>query len=241
MAEERILIVNADDFGLSHGINRGIIAAHERGIVTSASLMTRWPGAAEAAAYARAHPRLSVGLHLDLGEWTYSEGGWLQLYRVLPDDAGTPQIAAEIRRQLAAFRELIGCDPSHVDSHQHCHRADPVRSIAIALSDELRLPLREFTPGIGYCGAFYGQSSRGEPFHEGIGVDNLLSMIGELQPGVTEFSCHPGGGDDCHSIYRAERAIEAQTLCAPAVLAYLKHSGIHLTSFREIWNHKLQA
>jgi len=54
--DERRLIVNADDFGQSPGINRGIMEAHERGIVTSVSLMVRWPAAVEAAAYARRLP-----------------------------------------------------------------------------------------------------------------------------------------------------------------------------------------
>ena len=58
-------------FGLSEGVNRGIIRAHEQGIVTSASLMVRYPAAAEAARYALQHPRLSVGLHLDMAEWVY--------------------------------------------------------------------------------------------------------------------------------------------------------------------------
>ncbi|HEU4340947.1 MAG TPA: ChbG/HpnK family deacetylase, partial [Candidatus Binatia bacterium] len=60
----KYLIVNADDFGQSHGINRGIITAYGDGIVTSASLMVRWPAAADAAAYARKQPGLSVGLHI---------------------------------------------------------------------------------------------------------------------------------------------------------------------------------
>jgi predicted glycoside hydrolase/deacetylase ChbG (UPF0249 family) len=53
----RQLIVNADDFGQSAGVNRGVIEAHENGIVTSASLMVRWPDAADAARYARPAPR----------------------------------------------------------------------------------------------------------------------------------------------------------------------------------------
>src|SRR5206468_2930594 len=61
---DKLVVVNADDLGLSPGVNRGIIEAHERGIVTSASLMVRWPAAAEAAAYARSRPQLGVGLHL---------------------------------------------------------------------------------------------------------------------------------------------------------------------------------
>jgi predicted glycoside hydrolase/deacetylase ChbG (UPF0249 family) len=73
-AAGRFLIVNADDFGLTSGINRGIIEAHEHGIVTSASLMVRYPAAREAADYAKAHPELSVGLHFEAGEWRYRAG-----------------------------------------------------------------------------------------------------------------------------------------------------------------------
>src|SRR3954454_12076531 len=84
----RSLIVNADDFGQSPGINRGVIAAHERGIVTSASLMVRWPSAGEAAAYARDHPELSVGLHVDFGEWAYRNETWVPVYQVVETDDG---------------------------------------------------------------------------------------------------------------------------------------------------------
>ncbi len=41
--------------------------------------MVRWPAAAEAAAYARAHPRLSLGLHFDLAEWTHDRGTWVPI------------------------------------------------------------------------------------------------------------------------------------------------------------------
>ena len=61
MDSKRFLIVNADDFGLSEGVNRGIIEAHERGIVTSASLMVLKPSAVSAAAYSREHLRLRRG------------------------------------------------------------------------------------------------------------------------------------------------------------------------------------
>ena len=64
---DRWLIVNADDLGLSSGVNQGILQAHEQGIVTSASLMVRHQAAPEAVAAAREHPRLGLGLHVDLG------------------------------------------------------------------------------------------------------------------------------------------------------------------------------
>ncbi len=70
----RRLIVNADDFGQHACVNDGIIAAHEHGIVTSASLMVHGSAAQDAAAYARGRPALDLGLHVDLGEWRLEAG-----------------------------------------------------------------------------------------------------------------------------------------------------------------------
>ncbi len=92
---DRCLIVNADDFGVTAGVNRGIAEAHERGIVTSASLMVRYPAAAEAAQYARRHLELSVGLHVELGEWLYDEGEWQLAYQVV-DAADASAVASTI-------------------------------------------------------------------------------------------------------------------------------------------------
>ena len=68
----RYLIVNADDFGYTEGVNRGILDAHDEGIVTSASLMVERPAAAEAAAHARERPGFGVGLHVELRSWRAS-------------------------------------------------------------------------------------------------------------------------------------------------------------------------
>ena len=58
------LILNADDFGLTHGVNEGIILAHRDGILTSATLMANGPAFDEAVERARANPKLGVGCHL---------------------------------------------------------------------------------------------------------------------------------------------------------------------------------
>src|SRR5918999_4014414 len=98
----RRLIVTADDFARSAGVNRGIVEAFENGIVTSASLMVRWPAAAEAAEYARRRTALAVGLHVDLGEWLYHDGTWEPVYEVVsPNDAQA--VEAEVSRQLERF------------------------------------------------------------------------------------------------------------------------------------------
>jgi predicted glycoside hydrolase/deacetylase ChbG (UPF0249 family) len=158
MPRQKYLIVNADDFGQSPGVNQGIIEAHERGIVTSASLMVHWPAALEAAEYNRAHPQLSLGLHLDLGEWFYRDGNWMPLYeRVLLTESQA--VSEEVSRQLALFRQLVGKPPSHLDSHQHVHRREPVRSVMLSLAQDLGVPLRGCHANVRSSGDFYGQTA----------------------------------------------------------------------------------
>jgi predicted glycoside hydrolase/deacetylase ChbG (UPF0249 family) len=229
----RSLIVNADDFGQSPGINRGVIRAHEHGIVTSATLMVRWPAAEGAAAYAREHPDLSVGLHLDLGEWEYVADGWRSRYEVVDTDDPVA-VEAEVRRQLDAFRRLLDRDPSHLDSHQHVHRHEPVRSSLRATGERLGVPVRDLTGAARYRGDFYGQDGRGWPVPGAITVDGLVRLLGELPDGVTELGCHPGEPEDLPSTYRAERAVEVETLCDPRVAAALDDLDIRLRSFLDI-------
>ncbi len=230
MTARRYLIVNADDFGRSPGVNQGVIMAHEQGVVTSASLMVRWPAAAAAAAYARAHPRLSPGLHVDLGEWAYRQESWVPLYEVVAnqDPAAVARAAAD---QLAAFRDLVGRNPSHIDSHQHVHRDEPARSILLRMARELGVPLRHFGPGAHYVGDFYGQAAKGWPCPEAISVAGLLRILTALAPGVTELGCHPGKGEDFDSMYLRERSQEVKTLCHPQVRAALAVGAIELRSF----------
>jgi chitin disaccharide deacetylase len=122
----RRLIVNADDFGYSRGVNRGIAEAHERGIVTSASLMVDRAAAAEAAEYGRDHEELGVGLHVDLRHWRVRRRPWSLVW-----SAGQLRrlVASEVCRQLERFRALLGRDPTHLDSHHHRHRQAPIRPI----------------------------------------------------------------------------------------------------------------
>ena len=228
----RRLIVNADDFGQSMGINRGIIRAYEHGIVTSASLMVRWPAAAEAAAFAQAHPGLSLGLHIDLGEWTYRDGSWEQLYQVVPTD-DRAAVADEVARQLELFQRMVGQNPTHLDSHQHVHRSEPVESIVRARAQELAIPLRHYMPAVRYCGDFYGQTGKGFPLPGAISVDSLIAILQALPPGCTELGCHPGQGDDITSMYRDERREELKTLCDPRVRAMVLAAEIELGSFHQ--------
>jgi predicted glycoside hydrolase/deacetylase ChbG (UPF0249 family) len=229
----RYAVVNADDFGLSSGINDGILYAHSHGIVTSASLMVRWPAAPEAATRARDYPRLSLGLHLDLGEWICQDGNWTALYEVVATESAE-QVSHEVERQLVRFRELVGREPTHLDSHQHVHTGEPVRAILIEAATRLDVPLRHFHPNVTYHGDFYGQTSAGEPMSDAISVPSLVRVLESIRDGVSEIGCHPGWDDTLPTMYARERREEVAALCDPRVQAAARKLGIQFISFADL-------
>jgi chitin disaccharide deacetylase len=229
----KCLIVNADDFGQSFGVNRGIIKAYCCGIVTSASLMVRWPGASEASAYAKEHPGLGLGLHVDLGEKVFRAGEWVPVYAVVPlQDASA--VRAEITRQLEMFHRLVGHGPSHLDSHQHVHLREPVRAILVEVAQQLGIPLRHCSAEVGYRGGFYGQTAEGAPLPNVISVDGLIRILQTLPTGYTELGCHPAERCDFDTMYSHERVQELSVLCDARVRAAISAMGIELCSFTNI-------
>ena len=231
MTADRRLVVNADDFGLSAGVNAGILRAHADGIVTATSLMVRTPAAQQAVAAAREHPRLALGLHLDLGEWVRRDAGWRAAYEVV-DTADPAAGSAELERQLVRFRELTGCAPSHLDSHQHVHREEPVRSILGARAKQLRIPLRHHGR-VRYCGAFYGRDGEGAPLPDAITPERLARLIAALPAGATELCCHPAAAPEPDPGYGAERVRELEALCDRRVRVALERARVRLCTFRE--------
>jgi chitin disaccharide deacetylase len=221
----KYLIVNGDDFGASRGINRGIIAAHHRGILTSTSLIVNAPWSEEAAALSRAIPDLSVGLHVNLDAEP----------RVpVADLTDGAACRAKLYAQFSRFRALMSRPPTHLDSHHNVHRTPRLLPHFLELARKYGLPLREHSP-VRYFSKFYGQWG-GETHPEQIGVESLVRILEtEVQEGVTELSCHPGYVDpDCPSGYAAERATELRTLCDPIVRQALAVQQIQLVSFRDL-------
>src|SRR5437764_9523003 len=233
MTSTRRLIVNADDFGQSAGINRGVAEAHENGVVTSASLMVCWPDAPAAVASAKRWKGFSIGLHIDLGEWTYRDGTWRPYYERVPiRDAGA--VAAEIDAQLNAFRALVGRDPTHLDSHQHAHLREPVRQLLLERTDRLGVPIRDVRGDVLYRGTFYGLQREGKPQPDAISCEGFLQ--GASIPGGTtvEVSCHPASEVDFESMYALERLNELHVLCDPRLRAALSEVGLELASFHDL-------
>jgi predicted glycoside hydrolase/deacetylase ChbG (UPF0249 family) len=226
------VIVNADDLGLSLGVNAGIADAHEHGIVTSASLMVLQAAAEHAAAWAASTPRLGLGLHVDLCEWEYVADEWrLRYQRVDLDDAAA--VADEVARQVVRFVELVGTTPTHLDSHQHVHRDGAVAEAVTQAADSIGCPVRD-RPPVRYCGEFYGQSGKGYPLPELVEVPALLALLDSLEPGWIEIGCHPGYAGDVDTSYCTERTVEVRTLCDPAVRAHIDRSTLSLATYRDI-------
>jgi predicted glycoside hydrolase/deacetylase ChbG (UPF0249 family) len=228
----RYLIVNADDFGFSRGVNRGILEAHDRGIVTSASLMVERPAAVEAADGARERPRLGLGLHAEIGRWRAT---WLPKRGSARSAAAVERRAAEdLRRQLERFRLLVEREPAHLDSHQHRHLAELVRPAFEEIAAELHIPLRRVDRRIRFCGDFYGHDGRGRPEPDAITADALIRLIEDVEGSVTELCCHPGYADGLDDWYRTEREQEVRALCDPRVLSAAEREGVRLCSFAEV-------
>jgi predicted glycoside hydrolase/deacetylase ChbG (UPF0249 family) len=222
----RLLIVNADDFGLSAGVNAGIVEAHTGGVVTSTSLMVNRAGAEDAATLARQHPTLSVGLHFD------DQG-------VDPDDRAAAEHA--FRTQLERFRRLVGAAPTHVDSHHHAHARNGRLALFTELVAPLGVPLRE-DGRVRYLGGFWGQSETGATELSHVGREFLLEMIRtEVADGFTEIGCHPARlTGDFASSYLEERATELETLTAPGLRGEIEALGVALVSYRD-WRPRERA
>lgn len=215
------LIVNGDDCGASRGVNRGILQAHEHGILTSTSLLVNAPGSEEAGELRRRAPRLSIGLHVDLGDRSQRAGDSpLRLRRQLDE-------------QLRRFEQLVGRSPTHLDSHHNVHREPELLPGFLEFAREHGLPLREHSP-VRYVSKFYGQW--GSRTHlEQIGVESLTRMLAELGDGISELACHPGFVEaDLATGYSVERESEVRTLCDPSLSAVLAASSIRLASYHDL-------
>jgi len=222
----RNLIVNADDFGAGLGINRGIVHCHAAGVVTSTSLMVTGRAAEDAAALAREHPALAVGLHWDLDGEDARE-------RVVLEDPTAVRL--ELQRQLDAFRTLMGRAPTHVDSHHHVHRRPEIAPIAGDLVAPLGVPLRE-DGRVRFVGGFYGQWEWQVTDLSHVSPEFLIWILrNEVEQGWTEIGCHPGYvTEDFSSAYLVEREVETATLTDRRIRTEIDALGIHLASYADL-------
>jgi hopanoid biosynthesis associated protein HpnK len=144
-----LLIVNADDFGVSEGVNRGIAEAHRMGILTSTTLMANMPAFEHARQISAENPRLGVGIHLNLtgGEPVLplrkvphlvdGNGRFLRVDRFLirlstgriPVQEIEAELSAQVERAISG-----GFSPTHLDSHHHVHTHPVIQPVAVRIA-----------------------------------------------------------------------------------------------------------
>ena len=143
MRTRKLLVVNADDFGFTPGVNRGIVAAHREGILTATTLMANGAAFDDAVRLARENPSLDIGCHLMLvggnsvlAPYAPLPKSPLELLRALA--AGRirlyDELAAQVRKIVAA-----GLQPTHLDTHKHTHLAPPVLDAVVRIAEEFRI------------------------------------------------------------------------------------------------------
>jgi len=222
--DAKLLIVHADDVGMTHSVNAATIKALESGAVNSASIMVPCPWFPEIADYARAHPEVDFGLHLTLtSERVYYRWGpvaprdrvaslvdengyfwhdWTAATRIEPKDAEL-ELRAQIERAYA-----MGIRPTHLDSHQYrlYDNGEELFAALLTVAHERKLPF--FVARDWFAEHPYLESSLSA---SDIVIDHTVTIdpgvrpekwaefyrtaIKNLQPGVTEFVIHVAFAD----------------------------------------------
>lgn len=256
----RKLVVNADDFGFTRDVNRGIVEAHRHGILTATTLMAIGDAFDDAVRLAKETPTLDVGCHLVLvGQAPFPMSipelvpavmlGRIRIYETL---------SAQVRKIVDA-----GISPTHLDTHKHTHLLPQVLDAVARVSEEFRIPwvrrpfdFRGQPGGIGWKNALMHLRSggfartlakhkcRSTDWFAGFRVtgnysaSTLAAILRALPEGSTEFMCHPGilGSElqQARTRLKQSRQDELAALTSTEVRAAIEEGGIRLSRYREL-------
>lgn len=218
-ADAKLLIVHADDLGMSHSVNAATLKAFETGLVNSGSIMVPCPWLSEIATHARANPQADLGLHLTLtSEWTHFRWGPVtskdRVASLLDKDgyfrlseseaakyADPKEVEMEIRAQIEKAKS-VGIVPTHLDSHMGTlYQNKSLFDVFLRVAREYKLPVRVAKEW--GARADFLQTSLGA---NDVFIDRVLDInpsvapqdwakfysdaIRHLQPGVTEVVIH---------------------------------------------------
>jgi len=249
----KYLIVNADDYGIAASVSQGIRECHQRGIVTSATVMIGMDNAAEAVQQALEEtPDLALGLHLciagkgikpvlppeQIPTLVRSDGlffdnpAWGEHAPSFNRDEMFREIQAQFERFVAVGNQL----PTHLDSHYHATYFHPAAVEAMrSLALQHHLPMRHdrgvgpsIVEGIPHPAAFY-ELDHDQP------IEVLLSFLQTLPDGeIIELCCHPGYSND--TLFEADnwttvREIDMAYVTDSRVQAVIASEQITLCNF----------
>ena len=248
------LIVNADDYGRTPGVNEGTLEAYVKGIVTSATVMVLEPAAEQGIQLANAAaPGLALGLHFAVtgggpcaspasSLWKLAPGGrFVRNLEQLPPRIPAEEVRRELEAQIALFEKMAGKPPTHIDSHHHSALHVSIQPVFADVAAEHGLPVRASN---GRAAVQLREAGVRVPdrflesfFGSGATAANLKLLLEHLRDGVSELMCHPGYPDEAliaGSSYAKEREKEIAALCDPSVREALTSFGVELVTFRDL-------
>ncbi|MGC4047627.1 MAG: polysaccharide deacetylase family protein [Armatimonas sp.] len=217
----KLLIVNADDFGMCHSINMATVEAMRNGIVTTTSLMACCPWAWEAMQILKDDPSLSFGVHLTIVNempgyrWgpvapidrvpsIVGPNGFFQAHAQIPElyaEAQLPDVEREFRAQIGRVLDF-GLSPTHLDWHCVLDGGRPdILELTLRLCEELGLAMRVAVPALRDELIAAGKPANDTPIIDGYGLPleekNAIwaRMLSELQPGFHQWAAHVSLGD----------------------------------------------
>jgi predicted glycoside hydrolase/deacetylase ChbG (UPF0249 family) len=217
-ADARLLIVNADDFGMCQAVNAAIMGALQAGIVRSTTLMTPCPWARHAMRFLAEHPEVPFGVHLTvIAEWPNYRWGPVAPRGMVPSlinrqgdfynfdqmpaflaQVDLTQLEMEFRAQIETVL-VAGLRPTHLD--WHCLRLegwDAVYDVMLALAREYGLALRVVVPAHIEKVRGLGLPANDSGFLDSYGVDpatkasHYTQLLRDLPAGLSEWAVHPG-------------------------------------------------
>lgn len=247
------LIINADDFGRTRGINYGIAEAMKNGVLSSTTIMMTMPYAEHAVNLAKKAELSGIGVHLTFIEKSLSknktlsnENGIFKKYPELMAEADIEEIKTEMRMQIDKLISL-GIKPTHLDSHHHTHLyCSKMIEAAFSIAKEYKLPLR------------LGKNKKLTRMGEKINVpDDLITtdifleeyyadktsledfikfIEGSLEFETVELMCHPAFlcNDTLKSSYNYPRLTELDILTGHGIRRFLEDKEIELINYSNL-------
>jgi predicted glycoside hydrolase/deacetylase ChbG (UPF0249 family) len=259
----RVLIVNADDFGMYDAINTAVVDSIERGIAASCSLMAPCPGAPHAMRLLRERPEIPFGIHLTLccdpvaGEWgplapksavpsLLTHGGALYAPAQVPEllaRARLDEVDLEFRTQVRAVADA-GLTPTHLDWHCLADggRAD-IFDLTVALAGEYGLAVRVWLEPGRHKAYRRGLPVTDHDFLDSFAIDldgkpdRYAELLRGLPAGLSEWAVHPGpGGEQARAIdpgWRVRRS-DHEFLTSLRAREIVDDEGIVLIDYRAV-------
>ncbi|MGR5278919.1 chitin disaccharide deacetylase [Vibrio rotiferianus] len=237
------VIFNADDFGLTPGVNKGIVKAHQQGVVCSTTMMVGMDAEEHAVELAKQNPNLKIGVHLRFttgspltGNPNLTNGqarfvSYDELWK--KQDFEEEVVYQEAIAQVEAFLKL-GLSLSHLDSHHHAHTHPQLLPVIRKVAQKYKVPLRG--SGLCYIENRVNYYFTDEFYDQGVSLEGIMKHLLSLkaQYDVVEVMCHPAEADQpllLKSSYALQRELELQVLTSSIFQQELTKHGMTVTDY----------